>query len=77
MEKMKALVFRGVNDIHIDEVPRSHAGVGEAVRVTLTTICSTDLRIVRGEYIVKPGLIIGTNQYDRRAWPRRHRCLGR
>jgi alcohol dehydrogenase len=34
--------------------------VGEAViRVTLTTICGTDLRIVRGEYTVKPGLIIG------------------
>jgi len=60
MEKMKALVLRGVNDIHVDEVPRPHAGVGEAViRVTLTTICGTDLHIVRGEYLVKPGLIIG------------------
>jgi len=60
MEKMKALVFRGVNDVHVDEVPRPHAGVGEAViRVTLTTICGTDLHIVRGEYIVRPGLIIG------------------
>ena len=37
-----------------------HAGVGEAViRVTLTTICGTDLHIVRGEYPVKPGLVIG------------------
>src|SRR5206468_11565712 len=36
------------------------AGVGEAVmRVTLTTICGTDLHILRGEYPVKPGLIIG------------------
>ena len=35
-------------------------GPGEAViRVTLTTICGTDLHIVRGEYPVKPGLIIG------------------
>jgi len=60
MEKMKALVFRGVNDVHVDEVPRPHAGVGEAViRVTLTTICGTDLHIVRGEYLVRPGLIIG------------------
>jgi alcohol dehydrogenase len=34
--------------------------VGEAViRITLTTICGTDLHIVRGEYPVKPGLIIG------------------
>jgi threonine dehydrogenase-like Zn-dependent dehydrogenase len=29
------------------------------IRVTLTTICGTDLHIVRGEYPVKPGLIIG------------------
>src|SRR5262249_18345653 len=36
------------------------AGVGEAViRITLTTICGTDLHIVRGEYPVKPGLVIG------------------
>src|SRR5262245_1904377 len=60
MEKMKALVFHGVNDIRVDEVPRPRAGVGEAViRVTLTTICGTDLHIVRGEYPVRPGLIIG------------------
>src|SRR5215510_557313 len=60
MEKMKALVFHGKNDIRVDEVARPHASVGEAViRVTLTTICGTDLHIVRGEYPVKPGLIIG------------------
>jgi alcohol dehydrogenase len=60
MEKMKALVFHGVNDIRVDEVPRPRAGVGEAViRITLTTICGTDLHIVRGEYPVKPGLVIG------------------
>lgn len=60
MEKMKALVFHGVNDISVDEVARPQAGVGEAViRITLTTICGTDLHIVRGEYPVTPGLIIG------------------
>ncbi len=60
MEKMKATVFRGVNDIRMEEVNRPHAGVGEAViRVTLTTICGTDLHILRGEYPVKPGLVIG------------------
>lgn len=60
MEKMKANVFRGVNDIRVEEVERPRAGVGEAViRVTLTTICGTDLHIVRGEYPVRPGLIIG------------------
>ncbi len=57
---MKATVFHGANDIRVEEVNRPHAGVGEAViRVTLTTICGTDLHIVRGEYPVKPGLVIG------------------
>ena len=57
---MKAAVFRGVNDIRVEDVPRPRPGVGEAViRVTLTTICGTDLHIVRGEYPVKPGLVIG------------------
>jgi threonine dehydrogenase-like Zn-dependent dehydrogenase len=60
MQKMRAYVFNGINDARIEEVTRPHAAVGEAViRVTLTTICGTDLHIVRGEYPVKPGLIIG------------------
>src|ERR1700730_2620426 len=58
--KMKATVFHGPENIRVEEVPRPHAGAGEAViRITLTTICGTDLHIVRGEYAVKPGLIIG------------------
>lgn len=57
---MKANVFRGKNNIRIEEVDKPRAGVGEAViRVTLTTICGTDLHIVRGEYPVAPGLVIG------------------
>jgi alcohol dehydrogenase len=57
---MRATVFHGAGDIRVEEVPRPHAGVGEAViRVTLTTICGTDLHIVRGEYAVRPGLVIG------------------
>lgn len=60
MEKMRANVYRGVNNFRIEEVERPRAGAGEAViRVTLTTICGTDLHIVRGEYPVKPGLVIG------------------
>ena len=59
-EKMKANVFHGKNEIRVEEVEKPRAGVGEAViRVTLTTICGTDLHILRGEYPVKPGLIIG------------------
>lgn len=57
---MRANVFRGVNQFGIEEVPRPVPGPGEALlRVTLTTVCGTDLHIVRGEYPVKPGLIIG------------------
>jgi alcohol dehydrogenase len=57
---MKALVFRGANQIAIEEVPVPKPGPGEVViRVTLTTICGTDLHILRGEYPVKPGLVIG------------------
>jgi alcohol dehydrogenase len=57
---MKANVFHGKNDIRVEEVERPHADIGDAViRVTLTTICGTDLHIVRGEYPVERGLIIG------------------
>ena len=57
---MRALVFRGPNQIGIEEVSIPKPGPGEAViRVTLTTICGTDLHILKGEYPVKTGLIIG------------------
>ncbi|MFZ0213011.1 MAG: alcohol dehydrogenase catalytic domain-containing protein [Candidatus Acidiferrales bacterium] len=57
---MKALVFRGPDQISIEQVPIPKPGPGEAViRVTLTTICGTDVHILKGEYPVKPGLIIG------------------
>jgi len=60
MKTMKANVFRGPGQFGIEEVPRPRAGAGEAVvRITLTTICGTDLHIIRGEYPVKPGLVIG------------------
>jgi alcohol dehydrogenase len=57
---MRANVFRGVNQFGIEEIEVPRAGFGEAVvRMTLTTICGTDLHIVKGEYPVKPGLVIG------------------
>ena len=60
METMRAAVFHSKNAIRVEEVEKPRAGVGEAViRVTLTTICGTDLHILRGEYPVRPGLIIG------------------
>ena len=57
---MRATVFHGPGDIRVQAVPRPHAGPGEAViRVTTTTICGTDVHIVKGEYPVRPGLVIG------------------
>ena len=60
MDRMLATVFHGKDQIRVEEVERPRADVGEAViQVTLTTICGTDLHIVRGEYPVREGLIIG------------------
>ena len=60
MTKMLATVFHEKDRIRVEEVEKPRPGPGEAViRVTLTTICGTDLHILRGEYPVKPGLIIG------------------
>jgi alcohol dehydrogenase len=57
---MKAVVFKGNDRIAVEEVPKPRARAGEAViRITTTTICGTDVHIVRGEYPVKPGLILG------------------
>lgn len=57
---MKALVFRGPGQIGIESVPIPKPGLGEAVlRVTLTTICGTDLHILKGELPVKPGIVMG------------------
>ncbi len=57
---MRATVFHGPGDIRVDEVPRPRPGPGEAViRVTMTTICGTDVHILKGEYPVRPGLVIG------------------
>jgi alcohol dehydrogenase len=60
METMRAAVFVAKDKIELREVPRPRPGPGEALlKVTLTTICGTDVHILRGEYPVKPGLIVG------------------
>jgi len=60
MEMMKAVVFKGKDRLAIEEVPKPRPKAGEAViRITFTTICGTDVHIVRGEYPVKEGLILG------------------
>ena len=60
MATMKAAVFERKGAIKLREVPRPVPGLGEAlIRVTLTTICGTDVHILRGEYPVRPGLVVG------------------
>jgi alcohol dehydrogenase len=57
---MQAAVFQGKGKIGLREVPRPVPGVGQAlIKVTLTTICGTDIHILTGEYPVKEGLIVG------------------
>lgn len=60
MSTMRAAVFLGKGQIKLREVPKPKPGIGEAlVKMTLTTICGTDVHILKGEYPVKPGLVIG------------------
>jgi alcohol dehydrogenase len=60
MTTMQAAVFQGKGKIGLREVPRPVPGVGKAlIKVTLTTICGSDVHILKGEYAVKEGLIIG------------------
>jgi len=57
---MRAAVFHAPGDIRVEKVAHPRPGPGEAViRVTLTTICGTDVHILKGEYRVEPGLIVG------------------
>ncbi len=60
IDTMRANVFRAPQEFSVEEVNRPRPGPGEAlIRVTLTTICGTDVHIVKGEYPVRPGLVLG------------------
>ena len=53
-ETMKAAVFEGKNKIVLEEQPVPRCGPSDAiVKVTLTTICGTDIHIWRNEYPVE------------------------
>src|ERR1700741_630099 len=57
---MRANTFEGKDQIALREKTIPRPTYNEAlVRVTLTTICGTDLHILRGEYPVRAGLTIG------------------
>ena len=58
--KMKAAVFVEPGRIVLDEKPIPDVGPLDAlIRVTTTTICGTDIHILKGEYPVASGLTIG------------------
>src|SRR6478672_13845081 len=60
IDTMRANVFQAPEKFNVVEVERPRPGPGEAlIRVTLTTICGTDVHIVKGEYPVRPGLTLG------------------
>jgi alcohol dehydrogenase len=57
---MQALIFNRPGAIALEERPIPRPGPGQAVlRMTLTTICGTDVHILKGEYPVRGGLTIG------------------
>lgn len=57
---MRAAVFVKPGLIEIRRKPIPRVGPTDAlIRVTTTTICGTDVHILKGEYPVKPGLTIG------------------
>src|SRR3978361_1494899 len=60
MRRMQAAIFVERGRIVLEDKPIPAVGPLDALlRVTTTTICGTDVHILKGEYPVKPGLTIG------------------
>src|SRR3546814_18018532 len=59
-QMMKSAVFVEPNRIALEDKPVPDVGPFDAlIRITTTTICGTDVHILRGEYPVAKGLTIG------------------
>ena len=59
---MQALVFHGIGDARLEErpLPRLQAPTDALVRVTLSSICTSDLHILNGSVPrARPGVILG------------------
>ena len=59
---MKAVVFHGIGDIRLDDVPepKIEQPMDAIVRLTSSAICGTDLHMIRGTMPgMKPGTILG------------------
>ena len=60
MAKMKAAIFVEPGRIVLDDKPIPDVGPLDAlIRITTTTICGTDVHILKGEYPVARGLTVG------------------
>jgi len=60
MSMMKAAVFVEPGRIELQDKPIPEVGPNDALlRITTTTICGTDVHILKGEYPVAAGLTIG------------------
>lgn len=64
--KMKAVIFHGIGDISIEEIeaPAIQKPSDAIIRITLTTICGSDLHLIHGQTVVDPESPIG------------HECVG-
>jgi len=58
---MKAVVYRGIGDIRLEDVPKPEIqGPRDAiVRIATTAICGSDLHVLHGFLKVEPGTVIG------------------
>ncbi|MFH7024128.1 MAG: zinc-dependent alcohol dehydrogenase [Heteroscytonema crispum UTEX LB 1556] len=59
---MKAVVFHGIGDIRLDNVPEPKIKdpTDAIIRLTASAICGTDLHMIRGTFTgMKPGTILG------------------
>jgi len=65
-KKMKGVIFHGIGDISLEEidVPTIQNASDAIVRITLTTICGSDLHLIHGQTVVDPESPIG------------HECVG-
>ena len=60
MSTMKAAVFVEPGRIELVSKPIPSVGPNDAlIRITTTTICGTDVHILKGEYPVAKGLTVG------------------
>ena len=59
-QMMKAAIFVEPGRIEIAEKPIPDVGPNDAlIKITTTTICGTDVHILKGEYPVEKGLTVG------------------